>query len=145
MRGVCQCRLLKYDVSLRLSDMDAVVHAVKQQMRREGHAVVHTSPELVATAAAAAGSDAGGDACALQFCCFGHAGDKNLHLNIVAAAGAAGAADHLDRAQVRISPARNRSFAQVPGRSTAPPGPLFCPRAPRIAPCTRRCWPRAAA
>ena len=91
-----QARLLKYDVSLRLADMDAVVLAVKRQVQREGYVVAQHTQELLALATAAS---EGGVVCALQFCCFGHAGDKNLHLNVVAAVGAGGTGAVLDRAQ----------------------------------------------
>ena len=65
---VKQCvKLYKYDVSIALRDTDAVVLMIKRQMEREIKA-------------------GGGGVAAdiqLEFCCFGHAGDQNLHLNIL--------------------------------------------------------------
>lgn len=60
-----QCvKLYKYDVSLSLRDTEAMVLLVKKEM---ADVIQHTEypPGLN-----------------LEYCCFGHAGDENLHLNI---------------------------------------------------------------
>lgn len=60
-------KLYKYDVSIALRDTDAVVHMIKRQMEKEmqsGCGGVATDTQL-------------------EFCCFGHAGDQNLHLNVL--------------------------------------------------------------
>jgi FAD/FMN-containing dehydrogenase len=63
-----QCiKLYKYDVSIALRDTDDVVRMIKRQMEKEIK------------------SGCGGVAADIQleFCCFGHAGDQNLHLNVL--------------------------------------------------------------
>jgi FAD/FMN-containing dehydrogenase len=65
-----QCiKLYKYDVSLSLRDTEAMVLQVKKEVSKvirgtAGHSDFPTGLNL-------------------EFCCFGHAGDQNLHLNIL--------------------------------------------------------------
>lgn len=65
-----QCiKLYKYDVSLSLRDTEAMLLRVKKEMAEviqgtTGHTDCPTGLNL-------------------EFCCFGHAGDQNLHLNIL--------------------------------------------------------------
>lgn len=61
-----QCiKLYKYDVSLSLRDTEATVLLVKKEM---SEVIQHTEFPLGLN---------------LEYCCFGHAGDENLHLNIL--------------------------------------------------------------
>ena len=61
-----QCiKLYKYDVSLSLRDTEAMVLLVKKEM---SEVTQHTEYPLGLN---------------LEYCCFGHAGDENLHLNIL--------------------------------------------------------------
>ena len=76
-------QLFKYDVSLKLSEMDTLTSQVKRQMQREGYYIAEHANDLLA--AASLSSDDSRRRGSLLFCCFGHAGDKNLHLNVVAA------------------------------------------------------------
>jgi FAD/FMN-containing dehydrogenase len=63
-----QCvKLYKYDVSIALKDTDAVVRMIKMQMEKEMKSGCAGVTEGVQ----------------LEFCCFGHAGDQNLHLNVL--------------------------------------------------------------
>ena len=110
-------QLFKYDVSLKLSEMDGVTSQVKKQMQREGYYIAQHADDLQAAAAvsrreildsssssssddnrkddssSSSNSNSNDDSSSnssrqrgsLLFCCFGHAGDKNLHLNVVAA------------------------------------------------------------
>lgn len=65
-----QCiKLYKYDVSLSLRDTEAMVLQVKKEMS----GVIHGT----------AGHSEFPTGLNLEFCCFGHAGDQNLHLNIL--------------------------------------------------------------
>jgi FAD/FMN-containing dehydrogenase len=65
-----QCiKLYKYDVSLSLRDTEAMVLQVKKEMAE----VIHGT----------AGHTDFPTGLNLEFCCFGHAGDQNLHLNIL--------------------------------------------------------------
>lgn len=66
--AVRQCvKLYKYDVSLALRDTDAAVLMIKHQMAKEME---------VDSGILSFGSH-------FEFCCFGHAGDQNLHLNVL--------------------------------------------------------------
>lgn len=61
-----QCiKLYKYDVSLSLRDTEAMVLLVKKEM---SVVIQHTEYPSGLN---------------LEYCCFGHAGDENLHLNIL--------------------------------------------------------------
>lgn len=64
-------KLFKYDVSLRAADMAAFVGAVRRGCRRRG---------LHVCAPGERGTQEG----ALELCTFGHVGDGNMHLNILA-------------------------------------------------------------
>ena len=59
-------KLYKYDVSLALSDTDAAVLKIKKEMNRQIKCVKNIPPGA-----------------RFEFCCFGHAGDQNLHLNVL--------------------------------------------------------------
>ena len=59
-------KLYKYDVSLSLLDTEAMVLLVKKNM----------SGKIKHTTEIPSGLN-------LEYCCFGHAGDQNLHLNIL--------------------------------------------------------------
>ena len=60
-------KLYKYDVSIPLRDTSAVVSMVRKQMGKE---------MVVAGSRIPRGTR-------LEYCCFGHAGDQNLHLNVL--------------------------------------------------------------
>jgi FAD/FMN-containing dehydrogenase len=68
-------QLFKYDVSMKLSVMDSVVLTIKTQLQREGYHIADDADVLLGER---------DDPCSLLFCNFGHAGDKNLHLNVIA-------------------------------------------------------------
>jgi FAD/FMN-containing dehydrogenase len=68
-------QLFKYDVSMKLSVMDSVVLTIKTQLQREGYHIADDADDLLAER---------DEPCSLLFCNFGHAGDKNLHLNVIA-------------------------------------------------------------
>lgn len=59
-------KVYKYDVSLALSDTDAAVLKIKNKMNRQIHNEKIFPPGA-----------------RFELCCFGHAGDQNLHLNVL--------------------------------------------------------------
>jgi FAD/FMN-containing dehydrogenase len=59
-------KVYKYDVSLALSDTDAAVLKIKNEMNRQVQFEKIFPPGA-----------------RFEFCCFGHAGDQNLHLNVL--------------------------------------------------------------
>ena len=70
-------QLFKYDISMKLTSMDSVVLAVKKQLQREGYHIADDVADVLGDASTK-------EPCSLLFCNFGHAGDKNLHLNVIA-------------------------------------------------------------
>ena len=123
-------RLFKYDVSMALGDMSLAVSQVQSDLQAAGFSLVAATADpnicagaAVDAAAAAAGNTTQHTAIAtgrtglegrLDFCCFGHAADQNLHLNVLLRGhreldgdGRALSANSLrDRVKVRISSAR---------------------------------------
>ena len=75
-------KLFKYDVSISLSETDKVVLMIKKYMEKE--------IEVIMSGRTSKKKNEDGvqklvpfGRISLEFCCFGHAGDSNLHLNIL--------------------------------------------------------------
>lgn len=116
-----QSQLFKYDVSMKLSSMDGVVLSVKRQLQREGYRIAAEATDLFGEPASASEQP-----CSLLFCNFGHAGDKNLHLNVLAVMRHAsdGAADDssLEVARVALDRAVYQAVLAVCGSISAEHG-----------------------
>ena len=67
-------KLYKYDVSISLKETSGVVAMIKKQMSKELD-FIHNYYDLTFYRFP--------DKIWLEYCCFGHAGDQNLHLNIL--------------------------------------------------------------
>jgi hypothetical protein len=77
-------KLYKYDVSVSLQQTEDFLCELKQQLStHEGVRVLATTADD-ASSNRVLGSSTDSGATDLLFCCFGHAGDENLHLNIIA-------------------------------------------------------------
>ena len=74
--GAVKGRLLKYDVSLTLVEMNEVVAELKNVLRAKGYFV----DGVISTPCSDIGNK---DSLRADFCCFGHGGDLNLHLNVL--------------------------------------------------------------
>lgn len=67
-------KLYKFDVSIALSETDWFIRELQRSLIDEGYTVKHVCEE----------SNRGKYYfCELEFCNFGHAGDQNLHLNLL--------------------------------------------------------------
>lgn len=67
-------KLFKFDVSIALSDTDCLIQALQSALLAEGYAVKHIEDSA---------TKGKYRFCELEFCNFGHAGDQNLHLNLL--------------------------------------------------------------
>jgi FAD/FMN-containing dehydrogenase len=76
--------LFKYDISMTLSDMNDVIYASQLQCAQQfGFQVFPLQPQQTRkNKQSSSSSSLSTDATSLEFCCYGHAGDQNLHLNI---------------------------------------------------------------
>lgn len=83
-------KLYKYDVSISLQQTEDFLSELKRKLSTyEGIRVLTTTSTSTATTTTATSTlvsetSSGVGLTDLLFCCFGHAGDENLHLNIIA-------------------------------------------------------------
>ncbi len=76
-------RLFKYDVSLSLANTDGFLADLRAALSLDGFALVDPATAPPAEPALSSGASEFRH-CSLQLCNFGHAGDQNLHLNLLA-------------------------------------------------------------